>query len=519
MEWIEVLVFVTSLVSALSADQGILLVRYGHPEHPNIEPFCIQYESTEGTLSPTYEEKDFHPLVDLTPDPLCEIPTDTSPFYNSIVVALGSPNCTVTERGAIAEEADAVGVVVVSVSNDLSYGNTTTNITEVVMSEDDHLELLNIQNQHKDSDIEAVLYAPELPPFDPNIFVIWTLAVVVVAIGGYWSGSTSFIVYKKKLAKRARRSHGEDGSDAEEDEDEEEESLTMSTAIILGWVVLIVAFLLLLFFFYNVCVYIVIFMFCLGAWNALFICLIPFVRKVVKWSARTPVIPLLKTQFYYVSIVFACICLVPVVCWFVYRHEDFAWILQDILGAAFCISVLKIIHMPNFKLCVLLLGLLFIYDLFFVFITPLISKDGESVMIKVATGGEGATEKLPILFMFPSFSSSPYRSCKGYSLLGFGDVLIPGLLVGFCHGFDLKVRSMKVYFVASVCAYGVGLLCTFLALILMETGQPALVYIVPITLFTVTVVGLLRRELKALWNGAPLKDHAPLGGAINAAAD
>ena len=59
--------------------------------------------------------------------------------------------------------------------------------------------------------------------------------------------------------------------------------------------------------------------------------------------------------------------------------------LQDILGIAFCISLIRNIRLPNLKVCTILLVLLLIYDIFFVFITPLFSA-GKSVMVEVATG-------------------------------------------------------------------------------------------------------------------------------------
>ena len=65
---------------------------------------------------------------------------------------------------------------------------------------------------------------------------------------------------------------------------------------------------------------------------------------------------------------------------------SYAWVLQDFLGIAFCISLLKNIRLPNLKVCVILLVLLLIYDIFFVFITPLFSASGKSVMVEVATG-------------------------------------------------------------------------------------------------------------------------------------
>ena len=64
---------------------------------------------------------------------------------------------------------------------------------------------------------------------------------------------------------------------------------------------------------------------------------------------------------------------------------SYAWVLQDILGIAFCISLIRNIRLPNLKVCTILLVLLLIYDIFFVFITPLFSA-GKSVMVEVATG-------------------------------------------------------------------------------------------------------------------------------------
>jgi len=55
-----------------------------------------------------------------------------------------------------------------------------------------------------------------------------------------------------------------------------------------------------------------------------------------------------------------------------------------------------------------------------------------------------------------------------------------------------------------VTAYGVGLLVTFLALALMGTAQPALLYIVPLTLGTAVIVGWLRGELRQMWTGQPV---------------
>ncbi|KAG7250177.1 hypothetical protein CRUP_015329 [Coryphaenoides rupestris] len=85
--------------------------------------------------------------------------------------------------------------------------------------------------------------------------------------------------------------------------------------------------------------------------------------------------------------------------------------------------------------------------------------------------------QLPMVLKVPRLNSSPLALCdRPFSLLGFGDVLVP--------------------------AYGIGLLLTFVALAVMKMGQPALLYLVPCTLLTSLAVALWRRELPQFWSGS-----------------
>ncbi|XP_016065249.1 PREDICTED: signal peptide peptidase-like 2B isoform X6 [Miniopterus natalensis] len=209
----------------------------------------------------------------------------------------------------------------------------------------------------------------------------------------------------------------------------------------------------------------------------------------------------------------ALFCVAVSVVWGIFRNEDqWAWILQDALGIAFCLYMLKTIRLPTFKACTLLLLVLFIYDVFFVFITPFLTKSGNSIMVEVATGpSDSAThEKLPMVLKVPRLNASPLALCdRPFSLLGFGDILVPGLLVAYCHRFDIQVQSSRVYFVACTIAYGIGLLVTFMALALMQRGQPALLYLVPCTLITSGALALWRGELGMFWTGSGFAKDLP----------
>ncbi|KTF74537.1 hypothetical protein cypCar_00046302, partial [Cyprinus carpio] len=195
------------------------------------------------------------------------------------------------------------------------------------------------------------------------------------------------------------------------------------------------------------------------------------------------------------------------------------WILQDLLGIAFCLNFLKTISLSNFKICVILLSLLLVYDVFFVFITPFLTPNGESIMVQVAlgpgAGGKGQAlevpgdnsssyEKLPVVMRIPQFSALAQNLCMvQFSILGYGDIIIPGLLVAYCHRFDVWMEnSRRIYFISCAVAYAVGLVLTFAVMLLSKMGQPALLYLVPCTLLTSAVLACVRKEFRHFWSGS-----------------
>uniref|UniRef100_A0A1I8B0P8 Signal peptide peptidase-like 2B n=1 Tax=Meloidogyne hapla TaxID=6305 RepID=A0A1I8B0P8_MELHA len=148
---------------------------------------------------------------------------------------------------------------------------------------------------------------------------------------------------------------------------------------------------------------------------------------------------------------------------------------------------------------------MFVYDLFMVFGTRLLTTDGCSVMLQVVTGTDcqptkspdrefqpvapiditKLPEKLSLLFYMPLLAD-PMAECfdlqveKEFKnvLLGLGDVILPG--------------------------YSFGMFCTFIALLLMETGQPALIYLVPFTLLPICFWGFFvdsEGTLGKMWRG------------------
>ena len=66
----------------------------------------------------------------------------------------------------------------------------------------------------------------------------------------------------------------------------------------------------------------------------------------------------------------------------------FFWITQDVMGACISILFLSLLKLNSIKVATILLVAVFIYDIFFVFISPYVF-NGDNVMVTVATSGGG----------------------------------------------------------------------------------------------------------------------------------
>ncbi|KAK9818846.1 hypothetical protein WJX81_006352 [Elliptochloris bilobata] len=123
-------------------------------------------------------------------------------------------------------------------------------------------------------------------------------------------------------------------------------------------------------------------------------------------------------------------------------------------------------------------------------------------MVQVATGG-ASHEMLPVLLLVPRLQGPP----SAYSMLGYGDVVLPGLLLVYLRIFDVqhRRRGLRGYLPPAAVGYATGLLLTYGALYLSlggDQGQPALLYLVPCTLGLSLVLARLRGDLGAMWAGS-----------------
>lgn len=190
------------------------------------------------------------------------------------------------------------------------------------------------------------------------------------------------------------------------------------------------------------------------------------------------------------------------------------WILNNLLGMAFSIFGIENLMLGEYKVGLILLSLLFFYDIFWVFYTP--------VMVSVAKNIEG-----PVKLMFPKLQDAIDKIKKEkpdeyagkaydpreFNMIGLGDIVIPGVYVALMLRFDIylfkrakkdisnfgfSLKNMK-YFLVTFTFYNLGIIITLCSMYFFNHAQPALLYLVPCTLLSSTLTAFACKENDLLW--------------------
>ena len=190
------------------------------------------------------------------------------------------------------------------------------------------------------------------------------------------------------------------------------------------------------------------------------------------------------------------------------------WILNNLLGMAFSIFGIENLMLGEYKVGLILLSLLFFYDIFWVFYTP--------VMVSVAKNIEG-----PVKLMFPKLQDAIDKIKKEkpdeyagkaydpreFNMIGLGDIVIPGVYVALMLRFDIYLfkkakkdisnfefsfKNMKYFFITFF-FYNLGIIITLCSMYFFNHAQPALLYLVPCTLLSSTLTSFQTKEFNELW--------------------
>lgn len=229
-----------------------------------------------------------------------------------------------------------------------------------------------------------------------------------------------------------------------------------------------------------------------------------------------------------------CLSFFIVCIWVLTGH----WLLMDALGMGLCVAFIALVRLPSLKVSTLLLVGLLIYDVFWVFFSSYIFS--ANVMVKVATRPaenpvgmfakklhlsglvrDAPKLSLPGKLVFPSMQNSSH-----FSMLGLGDIVMPGLLLCFVLRYDAYKKSQAImvdtgvpppptyvqrltYFHCSLVGYFLGLLTATVSSEVFKAAQPALLYLVPFTLLPLLTMAYLKGDLRRMWHEPFLSQSVP----------
>jgi minor histocompatibility antigen H13 len=109
------------------------------------------------------------------------------------------------------------------------------------------------------------------------------------------------------------------------------------------------------------------------------------------------------------------------------------WVMNNVLGISFCLKGIERFSLGTYKIGAILLVGLFFYDIFWVF--------GTDVMVTVAKSLDG-----PIKILFPRSLVPDEETGKiELSLLGLGDIVIPGFFLALLLRFDAHNAKVSYF--------------------------------------------------------------------------
>jgi len=481
--------------------KGILLHQYSHTKWLTLVHDLNNVADTEFSIRGRALYHDEASLTGCTPwKPFAGNPED-SPIG---IVKRGG--CSFLEKIKYAQSAKLKGLIII---------NTEDSVLQMAFDES---ELEVFQSLHRDdlipammapssfdeflrgsspamqhSDILVTSYKPSM--FDPVMLVAVLVSTLIVAAGAWYSSDVErakmyYSSGRSSTAKLRRRQSAEE----------------IDAAAAWSFVGAASCGLLVMYFFVDYIFYGVLTVFCFGATNGL---------STIFSHSVDFVAPSLQNKHFSVggwrctgSLTFSAsdfLGFVPAAmlttAFCVFRLSDWGWILQNIMCLGLLLVLQRSVRISTMRIAAILLTTAFVYDVFWVFLSPMFFES--SPMIKVATYQHSVDSRdtLPVVLKFPRIDD-PFHHPM---VLGLGDIALPGLFVSYLLRFDYLSKTgmswKRGYFLPAVLGYAVGMAMTDINLILMSSGQPALLFLVPCTLGLTCVLGWGRGHFQALWRG------------------
>ncbi|RLN05091.1 hypothetical protein C2845_PM13G17030 [Panicum miliaceum] len=421
-----------------------------------------------GAVLPDTAASDSQKRSAVQPDPKGSCAKSAKPLSDSVAMAERG-ECTFIEKAKTAEAGGATALIIMNDEDEDGLHrqgpppNINIPVVMVSKSAGDKIHSALFEGNK----VDILMYAPQKPSFDGAKPFLWMMAVGTVACASVW---TVTVVGEEPNKNNTASLGGEENPEAE--------VVELQTQTALVFIVTSSLVLLFLFFFKSTwSAWLLVFLFCVGAIQGIeYVASSLAIRACSRCGepkVKFPGIGNVKV----LTLVTLSLAFIFAGTWVAHQNSPSGWVGQNIMVAS------------------TLLISAFLYDIFWVFISPLIFK--KSVMITVARGSDDGPS-LPMVLKMPK----EFDSWNGYDMIGFGDILFPGLLVAFSFRFDRSNGKDLTdgYFLCLMVSYAFGLSSTYVGLYLMNSGQPALLYLVPSTLGVIALLGAKRGELGHLWN-------------------
>ena len=156
-------------------------------------------------------------------------------------------------------------------------------------------------------------------------------------------------------------------------------------------------------------------------------------------------------------------------------------IANDIIAFSIAFYAVLSIRVEKFTSAAPLLWSLLIYDVFFVYQTD--------VMTSVAMKIEGPVKLVMNV------------NGRGNSVLGLGDLVIPGIFISVCSRFDAFIKKVtgkkSPYWIIAMVCYTIAMGVTDYVCYKSQRGQPALLFITPLVTIPIVTCAIVRKEYRA----------------------
>eukprot|EP00049_Salpingoeca_infusionum_P021715 m.4274 g.4274 ORF g.4274 m.4274 type:complete len:362 (+) comp4448_c0_seq2:143-1228(+) len=263
-------------------------------------------------------------------------------------------------------------------------------------------------------------------------------------------------------------------------------------------------------------------------------CVFLTLQPLIRRCDRKPLPP---TQAH-VSAVFATLISFVVTGFIILRWILTAsWVVTDFLAFCLCAFFVSALRLPSAKAASMLFVALMFYDIFWVFISPILFQKNVMVTVAVQEAPNPVNQlahKLSYSVNLPSVAlpvkiEIPSPIDQSAAMLGLGDIVVPALFIAYCKRVDEAMtrprpahqpgsllHALRTFWRSLYCrsllGFSLGLFLAIYMSELFDAPQPALIYLVPCVLLPPFALAVRMGRWNLFWSGALLHEGAAAVG-------